>query len=242
MLQPLMNEKQLVDWILRRLGAPLVKIELTEPHIEDAIESAKRWFAAKKGVRVIRSIAIEPGRPDYVIPDEIDTVLEVAFPETNADLTLIFSPYLLIDQKVPYDVFASASSGGLYSSFTQSLQYVEMAKRVLSAEQDWRQEDRTLYLSPVPRMTGNLALFGNSSVFTIEQLKERDHDLLKRYALAQAKKDLGRVRTKYTEGFAGAHGNVTLDGERLLDEAKEEVEALDKEIALSAYPMGILIG
>lgn len=237
----LLNAEQLRKWILRRLGAPLLKVELTEDHLCDEVDDARHWFSAKKGVKRQALITFEYGKVDYALPDEVDTVLDVAFPVSPLDLSLVFSPFVMIDEKVPYDVFAAPSSAGIYSSFTQTLQYIEMAKRVLSAEADWRQEGRTLFVFPVPRTSGQVLIDYKSNVFTIEQLNERDHDILKRYALAKAKEDLGRIRSKY-DSYPTAQGTTSLDGERLLEEAQRDIEALDEEIALSAFPIPFLVG
>jgi hypothetical protein len=237
-----MNEAALRLWILRRLGAPIVKVELTEEHLDDAVENAKRWFSDRKGVQKLANIYQVSGKPAYELEPDVDTVLDCVFPQTNADLTLIFSPYMLIDEKVPYDVFAAPGSAGLYSTFAQTLQYVDMAKRVLSADADWHQEGRVLYVSPVPRISANMIIYYKSHQFTLDQLKERDHNLIKRYALAMAKLDLGRIRGKYPEGFNSAQGMRTLDGDKLLEEGKDEEEKLNVEICLTAYPMPVLRG
>ena len=76
----------------------------------------------------------------------------------------------------------------------------------------------------------------------IEQLSERDHDLVKRMALAQAKLDLGRIRSKYQSGFPTAQGHEQLDGEILLQEGQAEVELLNQEIGDSAMPMSFITG
>lgn len=237
-----MNEEELQQWILRRLGAPFLKVELTADALADAVEVARRWFAAKKGVKRQVSVAFYAGLHEYALDDQVDTVLDVAFPVNPMDISMVFSPYILQDEKVPYDTFAaSGGSGGLYSSYTQAVQYVEMAKRVLGAEPDWRQEGRSLLIFPIPRSNGYMRLDYKSHDFTIEQLDERDHDLVKRMALASAKLDVGRIRSKYGE-FAGAQGATQLDGQALLAEGTAEVEALNKEIAMSGYPMAFMAG
>jgi hypothetical protein len=239
-----MDAEQLEKWILRRLGAPLTKVELTHCHIADNIEDARRWLSAKKGVRKQGILTINSGQVEYNLDSlnpEIDTVLDVAFPSHPFDLSLIFAPFTLIDDKVPYDVFAAPSSAGVYSTFTQTIQYTEMAKRVLSAEQDWRQEGRLLYLFPVPDYQSHAIIWFKSSKVVIEQLTERDHDLLKRYALALAYRDLGMVRSKY-DSYPTAQGTVMLNGDRLLDMSNEMLEKLNEEIADSGMPMPFLVG
>jgi hypothetical protein len=236
-----MDESGLKQWILRRLGAPFLKVELTDDHLKDAVEDARRWFAAKKGVKQRAMMLMNSSQSEYDLPDEVDAVTDVVFPVPAMDISLVFSPFTLLDDKVPYDVFAAPHSIGLYSSFTQTLQYVEMAKRILGAEPDWRQEGRKLYVFPIPRGSAQMLIEFKSNHVTIDQLNERDHDLLKRWALAQAKEDLGRVRSKY-DSFPTAQGNATLDGERLLEEARVAKELLEEEISLSAYPMGFMVG
>jgi hypothetical protein len=238
---PLMNEEMLAQWILRRLGAPLLRVELTEMHLTDAIEDAKRWFSAKKGVKRQMLMQMSPGKVEYTLPDEVDTVLDVAFPVAPMDISMVFSPFVLIDDKVPYDVFAAPGSMGVYSSFTQTLQYVETAKRILGAEPDWRQEGRRLFIFPVPKNDVALWVDFKTNIVTIDQLNERDHGLVKRYALAKSKLDLAEIRGKY-DSVPGAQGSATLNTGTLRDAGNTELAQLEEEISLSGYPMGFIVG
>lgn len=242
MSNQLMDEAALKAWILRRLGAPFLKVELCEENLVDAVESARRWFTAKKGVKAFAIMAVNAGQTEYPLPDIVDTVIDVVPQLQRLDISLVFSPFTLIDDKVPYDVFAAGgASGGLYSSFTQTLQYVETAKRILGAEPDWRQEGRMLHIFPIPRHQSSMRVEFKSSQVTIEQLSESDHDKVKRYALAKAKEDLATVRSKY-DSFPTAQGSATLNWQKIADEASSEIEKLNEEIALSGYPMGFLSG
>lgn len=237
----LMNEEQLVKWILRRLGAPLLKVELTECQLQDAVEDAKRWFSAKKGVKRQMILQVQPGKVEYLLPDEVDTVLSCAFAVPPMDISMVFSPFVLIDDRVPYDTFAAPQSAGIYSSFTQSLQYVETAKRVLGAEPDWRQENRNLYLFPPPKNDVGLWMDYKANIVTIQQLNERDHDLIKRWSLARAKLDLAEVRGKY-DSMPGAQGSTQLNAAVLQQSANSELDKLEDEITQSGFPMGFFSG
>jgi len=242
--QKRMNCEELRQWILRRLGAPVQKVELCEENVSDAVEQARRWFAAKKGVKKFFKFQALPNKVDYLLDCQIDQVLEVAFEESKNDLSLVYSPFTLPDEAIPYSVFATGGvSGGIYSDYVQTLQYIEMAKRILSAELDYRfdQDSRTLYLSPPPSVAKFVILQAKVHFVKIEELSERDHDLLKRYALACAREDLAWIRGKY-DSYPGAQGTVQLDADRLLQRAQEEKEKLEEEIAGSAGPMGFLVG
>jgi len=237
----LMDRDALCRWVLRRLGAPVWKVEFTKEHVNDAIEEAIRWFAAKKGAFRVGMLTIQPGIVSYNLGNEVDTVLDVAFSAPESDLSLIFSPFLILDEKVPYDVFAAPQSVGLYSSYLQTLQYIETAKRILGAELDWEQRGRCLYVSPTPRQMARAIIEFKSSIFKIETLPERDHYLIRRYALAFAMIDLGMVRAKYSS-FPGAQGDMQLNGESLIQQGNDMLEKLNEEIMLSGYPMKFSTG
>lgn len=233
-----MTELELKKWILRRLGSPIAKVCLDELHLEDSVEEAKRWFAAKKGVNRDITIDLFAGQVEYTMPDDCDAVIDVAFQVSPLDISLIFAPHIIADEKIPYNAFAAPSSVGLYSSFVQSLQYVDMAKRILNAERNWfyYPHKNVLMLLPNPKGGGKAFIEYKSTCNTIEQLPERDHDLLKRYALALAKQDLGMIYSKYST-WPTAQGQVSLNGDQLLAQSKAEIEKLEDEIYGSAMPM-----
>lgn len=243
----LMDREQLYEWILRRLGAPFWDIELCQDHVKDAVEMAVRWFAAKKGVTKLFPVQVNAGQVEYELDCEVDRVIDVAYETNKLDLSLIFSPFTLLEEKIPYDVFASGGSGGLYSSYVQSLQYIEMAKRILSAEFEWteikqgNEVPNRLFIAPPPHDTRRLIVWAKINFTRIEDLQERDHELVKRYALAKAREDLAWVRGKYGE-YPSAQGTTSLNWDQLLSTAQEEIERLEEEIMGSGYPMGFCSG
>jgi hypothetical protein len=233
-----MTEEELKKWILRRLGSPIAKVCLDELHLDDAVEEAKRWFAAKKGVDRDITIDLFAGQVEYKMPDDCDAVIDVSFQVSPLDISLIFAPHIIADEKIPYNAFAAPSSVGLYSSFVQSLQYVEMAKRTMNAERNWMwfPYKKILLCLPNPKGGGKAFVEYKSTCNTIEQLPERDHDFVKRYALAWAKHDLGIIYSKYST-WPTAQGQVSLNGDTLMSQAREEMEKLNDELFESAKPM-----
>jgi len=255
-VRQLMDEEQLVAWILRYLGAPFVKVELTAEHIADAIEEGRRWYTAKKGLHKLLFFDVVRGESVYQLPPDVEVVINVAFASTGlASLTSVasagFGPgFGGIDlfggvltsagSSVP-SLFGSVT--GPLSEWTQSMQYLEQFSRVFSSELDWRQDHRELRLFPPNGYpSGLVCLEYKTNTFTIEQLSDRDHDLVKRFSLMACKKRLGRIRSKYPGGFPTAQGNVDLDGATLLDEARTEEETLTLEIYEHGFPMGFVLG
>lgn len=217
----------------------MTKVCLDALQLDDAVEEAIRWFAAKKGVDKDITIDLFAGQVEYSMPADCDMVCDVAFQVSPLDVSLIFAPYNIAqDQRVPYSVFTAGSSGGLYSSLLQSLQYVEMAKRMINAERNWLyfQHKNILLLLPDPKGGGKAFIEYKSCESTLEQLPERDHQLVRRYALAWAKQDLGMIYSKYST-WPTAQGQVSLNGDQLMAQARYEMEKLEEEIYESAKPM-----
>lgn len=237
----LLTEEQLITWILQRLGAPIIEVELDRGMLENAIESAKRWFAGKKGIVREGEVMILANTQEYVLPDDVDAVIEVAFTDTAMNLSLMTgAQWVLPDQSTPFNSWGGGQTGGLYSTLTQSLSYLETARRVLGVEADWEYDNNShkLRVFPSPKQGGKAIYTYKGRDFTLEQLRERDHDLVKRYALATAKEMLGYIRRK--REMLGANGPVTLDGKEMVEEAKAELEKLDEELGKSGMPMPFL--
>ena len=53
---------------------------------------------------------------------------------------------------------------------------------------------------------------------------------LRSYAIAMCKIYLGEARSKFTSGFPGPTGNVTYNGDQLKQEAKVEIDKLEREL------------
>lgn len=238
----LLDERELKQWVSRRLGAPITQVELDQLHLDDAIFEAKRWFAAKKGVEREVVLQLMGGQVEYDLPDDCDAVYDVSIEASPLDISLIFAPGIIADEKIPYNVFAAPSSVGLYSSFTQALQYVSMAKKVMNADANWIQKpNKKILILPTPQGVLNAIIEYKSTVFNLEQLHERDHDLIKRFAVAFAKRDLGWIRSKYN-GYPTAQGMSVLNGAELLASSEKEFEKLEQEIADSGMPMPFVTG
>lgn len=236
-----MNEEELEGWILRTLGAPIVKVQLTKCHLEDSIADAKRWFTAKKGQVREMFLPAFPGGQDITLPDDVETVLDLTFEEHGHEFSVSAYPGMLLpEQDVPVSAIYNASSGGFYSGFVQVAQHIEMARRVMSAEPDWVQEGRILRLFSVPPEGTKVHLRYKSCEFATDQLTERDLDLVRRYALVKAKERLRLIRGVYEGGFQASQGSTTFNLSIL--ETDAEMEKLEQEIAASSMPMGIFVG
>ena len=232
------------QWILRKLGGTLICVELSQAQLDDSINDGIEWFISKKGIQKVRQLPLVHGQVEYPLDEDVDEVQEIIFAESPLDFSTIFSPFAFVD-KIPYDVFANPRGGGLYSSFTQALQYIETAKRIISVEPEWKLIHRTLFI-----FRADAAIEGGGSTAVIvykpsfidfEDLKVRDHDLIRRFALAEAKLTLANVRGKY-DRYPTAQGTVVLNSDMLYRQYLAEKETLEEQISQSGFPMPFLVG
>lgn len=246
-----MGVPELKQWVLRRFGAPLVEVELTEDHLQDAVEDACRWFAAKKGWK--KRARLIASAPEIPLPADCDTVLDVTFTNNTANsLDQFVDPMALVDG-IPGNLFGGSTfgglpgnvyngqTGGMLSSYTQLSQYLHMARRVLGTDGDWIQlpGGKTLWLAPSDGSVVEITYKATS--YNPKHLNEMDHEILKRRIMANAKITLGRIRSKF-DSFPTAQGAVQLDGPVLLQEGQAEIEGLDEEIKKIAFPIPFLRG
>jgi len=239
-----MNEEELKSWVLRQLGAPRLAIELHPCHLDDIYNDALDWFLAYKGLEKIYFFDVYKGQVLYDPPEDADVVINIIEPSPPYDLGIVFSPYTVVDEKVPYDVFAAPEAVGIYSSYAQALQYSRTASQVLSAEFDWMWDEyrKKVILSPIPRSNGRAAMVYKTNCLCPSELSFHDHEFLKRYMLANAKIILGRIRNRYQDEFVTADGSKQNDGSILLDEGRDELDTLKDEIKQSGYPMLFVTG
>jgi len=240
-----LSEADMMKHIYLHLGGGVIDIHLQECHYKEAIEEAVRWFRAKKGIRKQFNLQVIPYQNEYDLPEDVDTVLEVVFPDDYGGIGRVLDPFYLPGDGVPWSLGGMDSGGmGMLSSYAQILQTVENTARVFGTEPDWRHEPGStkLLLMPLFKRPGIAQVFYKSHTLVLEQLTERDNDLVKRYARAYAKKILGHIWGKYTDGFPAAQGNRSLNYSQMLQESDTEIEKLEDEISASAMPMDILIG
>lgn len=123
------------------------------------------------------------------------------------------------------------------SNLVQGLQYSEMVSRIWGSDVDYRYDRRlrVLNIMPSPYATGPAILSVNSSMLSTNTLDPEDEDLFLRICMVEAKKRLGRIRSKY-DTVPTVGGDRNLDGDKLLDEAVTELEKLEEDVLNRKLP------
>lgn len=243
-----MNEAEIKEEILGELGEPTIRVEL-DPAVWDGtrgiFSAAKRWFQARKGCLGFGYVSAQR---EITLPDTAEVPLDVLFPGDGSSGLGCLSTLGFFNDIVPADVL----TGGLRVSntlmtqadYVQVLTQLEMSQRIYGGDREWMwDEARRLVLLAGQEPTGLCIIIWKvtKASWAISQLRDRDEDFIYRRCMIEAKRRLGRIRSKYSS-YPAAGGSVETDGAVLLDEAKEEEEKLNEEIEGSQMPMPILTG
>jgi hypothetical protein len=225
-------------------NAPAVAVELTDDQFNAAVQLATQWFTLRKGFVVYRPVTITDGISEYQMASDVQQVLDVIF-QVPTDVAAFFS--LGFFDLIPYGPQNIGSIGsGLtnYSGFAQLIMFNEQRKRVFSVTPEWSYDQQSQLLHIASRSgsaTNMMLVCAKLNSFDPVNLNDKDDYIFCKYVRAKCKEIVGRVRSKY-DSLPAAGGTTTMDGKDLIAEAKEEIEALDKEIFWSQGPDGMVLG
>jgi hypothetical protein len=248
-----------IAWIERKLGGGTVVLEINTDHLDDAFDDAVRWYVSHKGIKRHAVVNLVPGVQDYFMTDDTDEVIQVWFPGVQLDIIAAVNPYAFIDvDQLP---IATASMTGVpggqfYGTLHQILSHAETARRIVGSEPAWeyRKDTNKIHVFPRNQRSGSLmARYASTRLNAhdpddaennpdklandLVSLPFRERDMILRWALAETKARLGRVRAKYPDGMPSAGGTKQMDGDTLLGEAETEKEKLQEELmGLSLVP------
>ena len=240
---PSQSEADIKRWTKRRFGFGVVDVELTDDSLDDAIDSAKRWFSSYVGQEAIALLTVPPSGGEVDVPDDVETVTEVVFENRNQNFINIFDWADVELSPIGYGAYYGSPSGS-YSYLVQAQQYIEQGQKIISADRDWEwvRPTRKLRLFPTNE-TGGRGI-GNKAVIRylrntvdLAELYQYEYDLVRRYSYAEAMETLGYIRTKFAS-LPSASGEVTLNGDLLVSNAEGIKLALSEEIKLKRRPAG----
>jgi hypothetical protein len=241
------DRDELCNWIERKLGAPLVRVELTQDQLDDAIDEAMEIFT-KYVTPERKYFALDLDEwplSGYTMDDNVAGVWAIDgdadFGGGNTTGTL-FSTRSQLRNTIGFQ----GGSAGAWVTYHLSLDYLELTKRMTGGgyqfEYNWH--TKLLTLLPNPAQSNSVACGGwlviGTNVIRPEQQQYGEY-WVKRYALALSKITLGYVRAKF-QGV-GLLGGAQIDGDSIKSEGMEERDALFEELMNSEYlPLNFFVG
>lgn len=222
--------REILEFVLARLGYPVVKVELTPFQIKTAIDEAVQRMSYHapvwtKQYAVMQTVA---GQNLYELPQFIaDNLTYVVYKKTLLSIqaqagTLEFDYFIKYFQDA--HLFSDFSVGEFYI-----LQmHLEMVRKILSQEGAWDVlNNRILQVTPTPVINDYCIL--EYRALDSNTIHPAYKSWIKRYSLACSKEILSQIRGKF-KTLPGPGGGAQLNGDTLSQQAVQEKEALIQEL------------
>jgi hypothetical protein len=229
-----MTENDIRDYIKRKLGDGVVCVELTDDQISDAIERSKLWM--RQFIPMVRTFQFTTSEiTEFTVPTDCEQVVDTIF-QSSSDS--IFDAYRWAGIDIGVTDMVAPMPGGGYSELVEKLAYLEMGKRITSAERSWEWDRprNKLIVSPAPSAGEQVLIYYISKTFDLTYLRAIELGLLQDYALAKAMETLGYIRTKFVE-LPSSTGGTTLNGDTLLGNAVQMMADLEDKVRKIVPPV-----
>jgi hypothetical protein len=244
----LQSVDNLRDYAYRKLGAPKIEIQVDDTQAYDRIDDALQLFVerhfdgAEEKFVIIEFTADDETNEYLTLDDEIIAVTRIYEPGR-------YSSEAMSD--VRYRILADE----MFDMTKINMQYFEITMEHLEMISSYFRLDRTftfnkatnrLYSHSGKIIEGNKILLrayqavipDESSSYALDVFND---EWIKKYATAQIKQQWG-ANMKQFDGMP-LPGGITINGQQVWDEAKEEIEKLEEEFSLNyELPANFIVG
>lgn len=241
---------RLIKVLAGQMGWPAQCVELKEEQFNIAIDNALDTYRQLSDHAYKRSFMIYkliPNQQTYFLNsaiDKSDSIVDIHKVHRLGPMGVYGGTANDIwSQAFAQQFYNLAAGGGDMLSTHLIASYSEDLSRMFAGAlmYQWNESTRELYFTR--------AIQGNETVI-IECMCERTEQellsdrwckqFLQNYALAEVKMMLGMIRSRFSSGTPGAGGTITLNGELLIAEARQDMTELREQ--LLNYEYGGMIG
>ena len=223
-------ERVVKDFVLARLGFPVVRVELSDYQIKTAIDEAISTidYHAPFWATQMAAFTAQGGVSQYMLPTHIANNLNY----------VVYKKSLLSIQSqagtLEFDFFIKYFQDNFLFSDFQVLDFymmqmhLETIRKILSNEGTWDViNGNILQLYPTPSVSQEVVLvYRGLDAGTMHPFYK---DWIMRYTLAVAKGILGEIRGKY-KSLPSPGGGASLNGDALIQQSEKDKERLKEEL------------
>jgi hypothetical protein len=262
-----MKKTQLAERIKRKLGYPMVKVELDPTQIADAIDTARKkfvkWAAGNATHETFFTIMLSGGQTIYELPVGVTEVMAYTSTGISSGINTLFTiDNFLYNQGMYEALFNYDSTGYSMISYHIARDFLETVRKYTPDKYSYKYHQYTnqLEIQPAPPTGNSLTIDGriyDSPGFillrtmmlesaTLPGYSEENtfenfygYDWMLDYATAECKIMLGLVRRKFANFASLGNVGISLDGDSLVSEGKEEKDALEEKLKLEEVYEGL---
>jgi len=291
------SKADLAERIKRRLGYPIVKVELDTKHLYDAIDYARdkwvKWAVGQATQETFFTCLLSAGENFYDLPVGVVDIVDVDDSGSQWGINTLFTIDNFLFSRGVYDpIYWTGGYGYSLVSYHMARDFLKTVDRYTPSVYNYKYHPYTnqLEVHPVPPCgntleipTGGSACDNTLTTTTVDSpgfvllrtyMMEGSHysgmqsdnrlatpwkreenslhsgsrndhfftsDWIFDYALAECKITLGMIRRKFAGFTSIGNEGITMDGEVLTSEGKEEKAALEETLKLEevyeGYPI-----
>lgn len=227
----LTSRDQVADWVVKKLGYPLVQVEITSDQIDiclnDAVEEFTEYVLQETNYLSL-NLSGYNSVSGFVLPSNVVSIF--ALEETQAGpLGGINTLFSVKNQLYNEGLYPPFMPGGGWVTYELSLQYIDMVNKMTGSHFafEYNQRNKQMTLIPDPTKISNpgFVVIGCNIIRAEDQ--QYGETWVKRMTLAFAKQIIGQVRSKYNGTQLLAGGSINQD---IKQEGLSEMEALRQEL------------
>lgn len=234
----LIERNKVFDYVRTMLGDGMVEVELDPSHCEIALDRALTRFRQRSSNSVEESymfLELMQDVNEYRLPDEVIEVQSIFRRSVGSRSGLgaggtLFEPFNLAYTNTY--LLSGTMMGGL-ATYELFAGYQKLVGRMFGSyiEFKWKPTSHILTILQRPFAQGEQILLRTHNYRPDFVLLQDIYakQWIRDYTLATAKMILGQARSKFGS-IAGPGSPIQLNGTALINESKEELIALDKEI------------
>ena len=235
------------DYCLRRLGAPVIQINVDEDQVQDRIDDALQmyWDYHSDGTdkQYYKALITQDDLNNQYIqlPDNIIGAVSVFPIGSSLSTNNLFNIRYQIALNDLYDLTATTMV-----PYYMAMQHIQLLEQLLVGQQPIRYNRRNnrLYIDMDWSITGvneYVVVEAFSIVDPNEFTKVWSDRWLQRYATALIKRQYGENISKYSEVLLP--GGTKFNGQKIYNDAVAEIDMLEKELIKSySLPISYMIG
>lgn len=232
------------DYILRKLGAPLIKVELTDNQLDDCINDSLEEFTKyvnQEDKYIALNLSNYVANSGILLPSNVAGIFSL---QENYDVTAAGDINTLGSiSNIMYNagVFPNLYAAGGWITYEIAMQHIKLSQRMTGGgfQFEYNPRDKILTLTPDPinnQLTGHIVV----GCHTIrDEDKQYGESWVKRMALAHAKTLLGTIRKKFRGVQLLGGGEVD---DSIADEGITEKDALMEELKEEYKAFAFFVG
>jgi hypothetical protein len=220
----------LVEYMQRQMGAPSIKVELTEDQFNDCIDKAIERYSEYAFDGTIEStllVQLEEGVFDYTLPDNVIAVTGLQASSVYSTFINIPAGYTLAMNPITLTQMDNVSNIDV-QTMTERMAKMSTLRSFFDIEPNWRFNHNTKVLSFFEQPASSVMVLEISSDYEPQEIDNiYNNQWIKKRAIGEAFHLWSTVTGKYSSSLVNGtsinYGDLEAKGNAMIAESEEEL-------------------